>query len=83
MGVYECCCGSGGDVWALDLDVAIEAGRERAKELARKARTIATSCPVCYMVLRYATLREDLNVEVKDTVEFLKEYLDEAGKKGR
>jgi len=31
--------------------------------------------------LRYPT--EDLNVEVKDTVEFLKEYLDEAGKKGR
>jgi len=60
MSVYECCCGGGGDIWALDPDVAIEAGRERAKELARKARTIATSCPVCYMVLRYATLRRIL-----------------------
>lgn len=72
------CCGAGGGRMFLEEDSGTRINEERTKELlATGAKTIASACPFCMIMLNDGLKAEEKNeeVEVKDIAEIILEHL--------
>jgi heterodisulfide reductase subunit D len=72
------CCGGGGLYKAADLDRSLAIAQKRINQAENKrAATLTTACPSCYMTLSQAARQKKSEVKVSDFAEVVAEQLEE------
>ena len=80
-GKYSTCCGAGGGVFIYAPDIAIEAASEKIETevIPSGAEYLIVSCPVCYMVFKYAIALKEYSIKLLYLTQFIQETIHSAG----
>ena len=71
------CCGGGGLYKAADLDRSLEIAKKRIGQAEEKrAATLTTACPSCYMTLSQTARSKKSNVKVNDFAEVVAQQIE-------
>ncbi|MCZ2807967.1 MAG: (Fe-S)-binding protein [Candidatus Bathyarchaeota archaeon] len=71
------CCGGGGLYKAADIDRSLEIAKKRIGQAENKrAATLTTACPSCYMTLSQAARQKKSEVKVSDFAEVVAQLLE-------
>ncbi|UCH31522.1 MAG: (Fe-S)-binding protein [Candidatus Bathyarchaeota archaeon] len=67
------CCGGGGGLWSYNNQVSLNSAFNRLTEdvIPLNLNILATSCPICQMNMRFASIRNSIPVRVLDFTEIV------------
>jgi Fe-S oxidoreductase len=67
------CCGGGGGLWSFDHTISINSAFKRLVNdvVPLRVSLMATACPTCQMNLRYASVKNSVNIKICDFTEIV------------